>query len=95
MNVDLDESVVVALVRQHDGVILLDRRPRNLPPLVGVDVLLENPPSRRDKSSRLSDRSGTVADVFDVLGVTVKLLLPIFEDRSDRIDGERLGRLQN
>jgi hypothetical protein len=93
--------VVVALVRQHDAVILLDRLAcsdfsvRNLGPLVGVDVPQENPPSRRDKSLRLRDRSGSVADVFYMLGLTVKLLLSILEDRPDRIDSERCGRLQN
>jgi hypothetical protein len=98
---DASLVVVVELVRQHDAVILLDGRPgvsdstRNLGPLFGVDVLYENPPSRRDKSFRLSDRSGTVGNVFDVLGLMVKLLLPILEDRSDGIDGERLGRVQN
>jgi hypothetical protein len=102
-DVDRRESfVVVALVRRHDAVILLDGRrdrvvgsARNLGPLVGVDVLQENPPSRRHKSFCFSDRGGTVAKVLYVLGLTVKLLLPILENRPDRIDGERLGRLQN
>jgi hypothetical protein len=81
--------VVVALMSQHDGMILLDRRPGVFSIQLAIsdhasvlNVLQEKPPSRRDKNLRLSDRSGTVAVVFYVLGLTVKLLLPILEDRA-------------
>jgi hypothetical protein len=101
-NVDPGVGGRAARMRQHDAVILLDGRhdlvldSAQISDHSSVSMFLqENPPSQRDKSFRLSDRSGTVADVFYVLGLTVKLLLPILEDRPDRIDGEKLGRLQN